>query len=367
MSHPNVQYQKAHTLDKNQGSSYRKGIYSLCTRVNCFSIVLFLGIVAASVLTLLSLVGVFSDHGPRGSTVETVFQLSETGTVFENLVVRDSGEILATRADVPEIWSIDPSTKTGSKLLSIPGASAVMGIVQMSSDVFFVNSGKYSIQTKDPGQGSWEIWRVDLTGSKPRVSKLASVAEAGLLNGMAKWDQHTILTVDSIAGRVYKVDIRTAKYEVAFSEDTPMKPLDPGFGINGIKVHEGFVYFTNTDRRLFYRTPVTPDLKPTGPAQLALSGFRLDDFAIDSDGLIYITTGKSNQVIQYKLPGWVVRVAGWFDLTDVAGATACAMGKYEGAEKVLYVSTSGTTFDRVEGAEPEPAKIAVIKFVVGEL
>ncbi|KAI1860725.1 uncharacterized protein JN550_011326 [Neoarthrinium moseri] len=316
---------------------------------------------------LLFIVGLFTNNSARGVTVETVFQLGETGTVFENLALRESGEILATRADVPEIWSIDPSTKTGHKILTIPGAFAVMGIVQVSIDVFYVNSGKYSVQSHDSGEGSWEIWKIDLAASQPRASKLVSVPEAGLLNGMAKWDDNTILTVDSIGGRIYKVDLRTAKYEVAFSEDVPMKPLDRGLGINGIKVHDMFVYFTNTDRRLFYRTPVDTNLKPKGPAQLALSGFRLDDFTIDHDGTIYIATGKSNQILQYKLPGWVRRVAGWFDSVDLAGVTACEFGKSEHDEKLLYFSTSGTTFDQIEGAEPEPAKIAVIKFQEAEL
>ena len=44
------------------------------------------------------------------------------GSWFESLAVRPNGLLLTTRGDAPEIWQIDPTTRTGSLLVSIAAA-----------------------------------------------------------------------------------------------------------------------------------------------------------------------------------------------------------------------------------------------------
>ncbi|KAG5773430.1 hypothetical protein H9Q72_000802 [Fusarium xylarioides] len=265
----------------------------------------------------------------------TIFQLDSQPTWFENITLRPSGTILATRLDVPEVWEIDPEKSTGSKILRIP----------LPDDI------------PNPAL-------TDLAGEQAKVTKIADMPEIGMINGIATWDENTALVTDCLHGKVYKLSVATGSYNVTLEDDTFTIPADAPFqvGLNGIKVHrlpeQTYVYYTTTSRFCVYRVPVTQEVQAAGLVETLAPGLVADDFALARDGTMYVCTNISNTVVRIPATGGEVAVvAGEAKAFDVAGSTACVFGEDEG---VLYVSTSGANAVPVDG-KTEPAKIVEVK------
>lgn len=65
------------------------------------------------------------------ASVSTLFSLPAIPSWLENLTIRPSGNtILATRLDVPQLWSIDIPTGEGTVLANAPSSAALVGITQ---------------------------------------------------------------------------------------------------------------------------------------------------------------------------------------------------------------------------------------------
>ncbi|KAF4454692.1 hypothetical protein F53441_2770 [Fusarium austroafricanum] len=303
-------------------------------------------------------------------STRTLFQLTSQSTWFENITIRPNGTVLATRLDVPEVWAIEPEKSSGSRILRIPLSDdvpnqALTGICSLKPDIFAVGAGSFDmIGGSKPEPGSWSIWLADLTGEEPKVTKVADMAEIGMINGITTWDENTALVTDCLYGRVYKLDITTGSYNVALEEETMTIPADAPFqvGINGIKVHRSsdqtYVYYTTTTRFSVYRVPVTQEVQVAGPVETLASGVVGDDFAVARDGTLYVCTNISNTVVRIPAAGGkAVTVAGEEKGFAVAGSTACVFGN---DERVLYVATSGANAVPVNG-ETEPAKIVEVR------
>jgi hypothetical protein len=246
--------------------------------------------------------------------------------------------------------------------LSLPSPiTGLSGITELSPDVFALGGGQYSLRSGNV-PGTWEIWIVDLN-VMPTPQRLCKIPEIGLLNGMTTWDSGTALAADSEQGKVYKIDIKTGEHVVAVADELMQSP--PGsqipIGINGIKVREGYLYFTVTSRMSFCRVPVDKDCKATGPVEVVASGFLQDDFIFDQDGTPYIVTNPQNTLVKVDVAAkGFATVAGKSDSLELGGGTACAFGRRQEDRRSLYVVTSGAQAMPVNG-ETEPAKVSVIK------
>jgi len=296
-----------------------------------------------------------------------IYQLPNKGTWFENIAVRSNGTILATRVDVPEVWTIDPVARTGAVLLKLPSpTTSTTGITELSPDVFALGAGQYDM-AKGAIDGTMEIWVFSLTdgeaAAQATLRLLVKLPDVGLVNGLTKWDSNTVLAVDSSYGGVYKVDVSAKTFSVITSDELT-KPGPNAFipiGINGIKVYDGFIYFTNSARQSFFRIPVDKNtVIPTGPVELVASGFATDDFAFDGDGSAYIVTHPENTIVKIA-PGSseAVTIAGKSDSLEIGGGTSCAFGRKADDAKTLYVVTAGALAMPVNG-EIEPAKVVAI-------
>jgi sugar lactone lactonase YvrE len=297
------------------------------------------------------------------ASVKTLFQLSTQPTWFENIAVRKNGTLLVTRIDVPELWEVDPKTGIGKSILSVPKIMGLTGVNELMPDVFALGGGDYDFAAGRHVPGSNGLWVADLRGEEPHLRLVVMIPEIGLLNGTATWDEKTVLAADSVEGKIYKIDVETGAYSVCLDDET-LKIADGAptpLGVNGVKVHDGHVYFSNTTRQLFCRVPVDKDIKATGPVEVFASGFAQDDFCIAEDGTAYVTTHPTNMVM--KVPpggGEAVLLAGAYTSMEVASGTACALGRTDEDKDVLYVCTSGAIILPVNG-ETEPAKVVAIK------
>ncbi|KAF4341090.1 hypothetical protein FBEOM_4960 [Fusarium beomiforme] len=304
------------------------------------------------------------------ATIRTIFQLASQPTWFENIALRPNETILVTRLDVPEVWEIDPEKSSGSQLLRILlpeeiSNPALTGICSLKPDVFAVAAGSFDmIGGSKPEPGSWSIWLADLTGEHPKATKVADMPEIGMINGIATWDENTALVTDCLYGKVYKLKIATASYNVTLEDETMTIPADAPFqvGINGIKVHrssgQACVYYTTTNRFCVYRVPVTQEVLIAGPVETLASGVVADDFVVARDGSMYVCTNISNTVVRIPAAGGeAVAVTGEAKAFDVAGSTACVFGE---DKRVLYAATCGANAVPVDG-KTEPAKIVEVK------
>ncbi|CAG8227765.1 unnamed protein product [Penicillium salamii] len=305
-------------------------------------------------------------HSPKGyeaRPASKVFQLEQNGTAFENLAVRSNGDILATRIDSPEIWSIVPSGNgsqlgRGSRLLKFPNATSTLGITEIDHDVFAVIAGNVSLPSTSPTPGSFVVWTVNLTTAVPRTQVLAAIPDGQFLDGMTKFGNDLLLISDALKGSVWRLNITTGESSVALS-DTSMLPATQGVqvGVNGLKMWQNYLYFTSSSQELFASVPLDANATARGPIEVITSGFSFDDFILTANGTAYLSTNPDNELIQISPQGRVRLFAGNQFMLSVAGSTAVAVNP---EHSILYVATSGALFAPVFG-RVEPAKIATIR------
>lgn len=121
--------------------------------------------------------------------------------------------------------------------------------------------------------------------------------------------------------------------------------------INGIKVQDGFVYWTAGGD--FCRAKLYSNVT-AGPGEVIAEAIAFDDFAVSPDGFragsgrkfAYAATAAENTIMQisFDLQGGrnlTSVIAGSLDSTEIAEPTGCAFGRGEGEMDWLYVTTGG--------------------------
>ena len=151
---------------------------------------------------------------------------------LECLTSRSNGDLLVTRYDTGEIWTVNPITEQATLVYAFPAGANVnssLGIDEYEDDVFAFNAGQVTPGDRFPIHGTWSVWSIDLknwtasaaNGSRaPSVSRIAKVPEALMLNGLtvlnpatttgprAKGNASspTLLLADSTAGILYSIN-----------------------------------------------------------------------------------------------------------------------------------------------------------------
>lgn len=302
--------------------------------------------------------------------VETLYQFPENGSWVDNIVLRSDGSLLLTRLDVPEVWSIDTTSGNATLAHSFANATSCFGIAEIEDDVFAVVVGNFSTKTYQPTAGSFSVQKLDFNDEAKedeRVSQMAAVShiaalpEAQALNGMTSFtkDSHLVLIADSPKGAVWKVNTKTGDYEVALN-DTTMMPAEGQalpLGINGVKLVDGYIYYSSTTRMEFGRVKVDENANAVGEYEIIASGFLPDNMDVTPDGTAYIATDPQNSVVRITPYGQISLVAGGQLSTQIPGPTSCRLTK---DRKTLYVGTSGGQVAPVLGTFKEPGKVAKI-------
>jgi hypothetical protein len=296
-------------------------------------------------------------------------------TWIENLAVRSNGEILVTILTSPELYLIDPFDPKESVLVhKFDEVLAVTGIIEVKEDIFYMGGGNYNLQAFSSEHGSYFIWEVDMTGfskdSKPKIKKIVHLTGAGLPNGFELFskEEGTILIADSEVGAVWKVNVNDGTVENIIEIDEMKAPPPPALqmGINGLKVLDGYLYWSNTGALTFCRIKIGEEGKATGPAEVLEQGILIDDFVFDKKSNAWLTTHGMNTLTVVKAGGGVVTAAGSIGELTIAGGTACQFGRTSADEHILYFVTTGGMSAPVNGTEVEGGKVVAIdttKFV----
>lgn len=269
----------------------------------------------------------------RQSTVSTVFKFTSPGVSAENIAVRPSGQLLVTFMDATQLYSIDPTTKVGTKLLTFSKATASAGITEVLPDVYAVVTGNYSAGSNKAG--TWGVWKVDLTGTTPTASVVKIFSDSTMFNGITTLNNDTVLIGEG-KGSVIRLSISTGDSSTAIQDASMAPPASAPIplGIDGVRYYNGTVYFTNIFKNTFSKVPVDATGKATGAVVPIFTNNQADDFTFGPDGSAYIA--GSGKLLKVTPDGKVSTFA------TISGPTAAAFGRTEKDKNTLYVTTSGS-------------------------
>ncbi|CAK7218182.1 hypothetical protein SBRCBS47491_003422 [Sporothrix bragantina] len=264
---------------------------------------------------------------------------------IENLVVRPNGQLLLARLDVPELWSYDPLTKSGAKLVDFTDALSLTGITEVSPDVYAVVTGNFSTRGFSVKAGSWAIWTVDLTGAVPKATQVKLVPESGFFIGVAPLDKSSILIADAAKAALYQMNLDTGAYSAVLTDASMKAPAQGSLveGVHGLKYANGTAYFTNTFGGGFYKVPIAFDAttgkasaaSATKPAEIAALTMA-EDFILapDGSGSYYVAQPNANAVTKITADGKSSKAA------TAASCSSVAFGRGANDKNVLYIATT---------------------------
>ncbi|WP_418958863.1 SMP-30/gluconolactonase/LRE family protein [Streptomyces tritici] len=177
--------------------------------------------------------------------------------------------VITRLVDLPAVTS--PATP-------IIGVAAATGLARAKDGTVYVN---YATGTEEENG----VWRIPADGGAP--VRLAALPPNGFPNGLALDEKCGVLyAADSVLGTVWRVPL-DGSTPTAWATGTALErlPAPDGFvGANGIKVHKGAVWVSNTDRKTLLRIPVGDD-GTAGPTEVRATGLNwIDDFAFTGHG-----------------------------------------------------------------------------------
>jgi sugar lactone lactonase YvrE len=202
----------------------------------------------------------------------------------ENITLLPDGSPVVTFSFARQVARIDrsgaahilatlPAPPPGSTPPPITGTPVVTGVVRAADGTLFVNYAAGTARLT----GIWAL----RPGRSPH--RIAALPAGGFPNGLALDERHGYLyAVDSVPGSVWRVPVDGGPATVWASGSR--LTLVSLLGANGIKVHNGAVWVTNTDRETLLRIPVTSK-GAAGPIRVVASGLTgVDDFTFTGRG-----------------------------------------------------------------------------------
>ena len=278
--------------------------------------------------------------------VEVIHQFP-VGNSVENLAVRQNGKILVTIIDHPELYQIDPLQVDAPRLVSnsFGPQTALLGIVETHPDIFYVVASNANVSTLKATSNS--VWKVDMTSHRipAPTTKIADFPDAGFLNGMALLSnkEGLILIADSTVGVVWRLSILTGEVRRIIDIPAMHMPPPPGLplGVNGIKIRDSVLYFTNSGLEALYRIPIHADGTATGDASVVASGlYGCDDLVFNDEGDVFVTLNTAGELIKVTSKGATTVLVNNFTLT-LPNPTAVQFGRTSADRESLYISEDG--------------------------
>lgn len=130
--------------------------------------------------------------------------------------------------------------------------------------------------------------------------RLLRIADARALNGMTFVAPGRLVIADGRGGVLWQVDLASGSAGVyarhaLFDAPEGFQLSTPG--ANGVKVHEGHLYVSNTARQQMLRLRLAADGRPDGAPEVYADGVRVDDFAFSPAGRLVYATHRAKVMV----------------------------------------------------------------------
>ncbi|KAI1749726.1 hypothetical protein F4782DRAFT_542038 [Xylaria castorea] len=268
-------------------------------------------------------------------------------TGVENLFALPNGCLLLSTSANANLWYIDPEAlyPSAQNVITLPGSTALNGFAALGDGLYAVTGGA-------PPQSSSEnpmqvyVIKVETEGDvNVTVDHTVAVPGTKSMDGTAALPKHprTILTADAIGGRILRVNTSDHSVSVAL-EHAALKPSDRenAKGVNGLKIREDYLYFTNSAQKTFGRFPIDENGSNTGDVEILAclddmpDSVSYGDFSFDSVGNAFVAVHPSS-VHKITPEGAQSIFAGGVNSTFLEPTSVVVSND----RKSIYISTAG--------------------------
>src|SRR5450830_249805 len=279
---------------------------------------------------------------PLAKVRATVIKNYEAGTWFEGIAAGPDGTLYLAanrgldfarsdyyRSAQGEVLARSADGKERSVFKTPAGSAA--GVLAVAPDgVFYMTS-----HGDDSG-----VWRM---GADGKAERFVSLPKGAWPNGIDIGPDGMLYIADSKLGVIWRADRATRIFSEAIPSDLllarPLIALAPG--ANGVHFRGRELLVTVSDRTTVLSATLQGDGSFT-PFKTLASGIPGDDFAIGSDGSLFITTHPYNTVVKVAPSGERSIIAG--EAEHIVGATDAVFGRGPADRQILYVVTDGGAF-----------------------
>ncbi|KAL9133454.1 MAG: hypothetical protein Q9175_005362 [Cornicularia normoerica] len=291
----------------------------------------------------------------------TSFFYLPDGKQAENMVIGSSGQVLVTFDTALELYQINPfHNQTGGIVYHFEGYTSLFGIVEERIDIFYITGSNFSGPPDYYGHGCFvSIFEVNLRNvsdpiisqSAVKVLKVVDVPEAQLLDGLTIVNEPRglLMSGDAQTGTLYLNDIHKHAARAVLQDELfngTSQEVAAGLdhiSINGLKFHDGDLYFTNTAKGLYCWVPIDNATgKPTARPSILSNyhGTYVDDFSFDSVGNRFISEDETGILLR---PADITTAKNHTRLlTILSGADPNAFGRTAIDQCTLYATFAGT-------------------------
>ena len=293
--------------------------------------------------------------GNPNPTIRNIFTFPRNHFI-ENIAVRANSQLLVTSMSVPHLFAINPTAATPNATIvhTFTNSTGLAGIAEITPDLFALVTGTWDLANTRAELGSLAVWTVNFNtrpGTPPKVKFVTQILNSTIFNGLVRHptNPRLLLAADSALGAVWRVDLLTGAYGVAFTSPllTPTGTTWEGLhlGINGLTASGNTLYFTNSAQKFFGKVSINSQGQPTGNIQIisnstaAAANVVYDDIALDKKGNAWIAS-HPDYAVGVKLSNgnqWVIE-----DSVKLLNPTAAAFGRGSPRqEKTLYITNGG--------------------------
>ncbi|KAI0386333.1 hypothetical protein F5Y04DRAFT_120579 [Hypomontagnella monticulosa] len=201
---------------------------------------------------------------------------------FEGFALRPNGKILASRLDEPELYTFNAEDPDSTPELLYNFEKHANGLINLCplpgcDDEYLILSG--IVDLVNVTFEDFIVWRVSLSpddSSPPKVTKVTDINDTGFCIGIIAVSDRVVVIPDSFQNCIWRLDVQTGKVSLLVADDTMKVAEGEGnfFGLNRVRVTDGFLWFTNTSAGTLCRIPIervqdpSVEIRTTGPVQV---------------------------------------------------------------------------------------------------
>ncbi|KAK3984453.1 hypothetical protein QBC44DRAFT_336965 [Cladorrhinum sp. PSN332] len=316
-------------------------------------------------LNLLSTLSLANPTPSKPPKITELYSFTPSNPIFlENLhQLPDSRLLISSFSPNGSLYILDPRKPHTAPITAtnFPNATIQLGIAPLGNHKYAIATGILGDLVFVHGTGNIRIISLPPNAQTAKQIDVIPVPDTWILNGLIALPAkpHILLSADSTEGRILRINTQTRQADVAFADpllDANNHPVLP-LGVNGIRIRDGYLYFTNSARGIFGRVKIDQEGNKTGNVEVLYqlvgeTGFEnaYDDFVLDErTGDAYVTW-HDRSLVRLRRQGRTWRQEVIVGRTDGIGSvgeagavvlkapTAVILGK---GGRELFVTTAG--------------------------